>query len=267
MLRKAFVVVALFWPTFAWAATYTFEGLNPGNLAGQDNWFVLPGNTSLVVTNGTGFDNSLVAKNPNTTGDTHFNGRTNNGNFSFGSFVGAAGGVLQFDTLVVNPTADNQNVSFFLGDPNLNQGASPQIQYGNGGSNTTVFAVRDANFSPTSFSAPFAVPSGDWVSVRLTMDFTANGGDGLGSVSFADLTVGGAFQPVTGLQNLPLGLTGNNIASWNSLWLRSDLANNVMVDNLTVLVSQIPEMNGAWAAGLFALFLGAHFLHRRVARG
>ena len=260
-LRRIIVLSMLLCPALLSAATYTFEGLANGNLVGQDNWFALAGSTSWVITNGTGFDPSKVAQNPNNSGDVHFNGRTNNGNFSFGSLSGATGAIFQFDTKVNFPTADNQNEAFFLGDPNLNVYSSPQIQYGNGQGPQPVVAVRQANFGG-AFQAPLpnTVLNGDWISVQLTMDFTANGGTGLGSASFADLTQGTGFQPIAGLQNLPLALTAGDKGAWNSLFLRSDLANQVMIDNLTVAV---PEASTVWMFALGGILLSYHLRYRR----
>jgi hypothetical protein len=53
---------------------------------------------------------------------------TNDANFSFGNLASADGAILQFDTRILITLGENQNVSFFLGDPNLNVYSSPQIQ-------------------------------------------------------------------------------------------------------------------------------------------
>jgi hypothetical protein len=47
------------------------------------------------------------------------------------------------------------------------------------------------------------------------------------------------------------------------------MANSTVVqDNLAIIptFAAVPEMNGAWAVGLLAVFLGTHFIRRRVVR-
>lgn len=240
------------------AVTYTFESLAPGALSGQDNWSVL-GGSSLEITTGVGTNTSRVIQNPGV-GGAHFNIRPNNGGFNFGSFTGTeTSAILQFDVRVNSTPTVNENVAFYVADTAGAVSSSPQIQYGN--TNTGVnplFAVVKAN-GAGSFSAslPGSVNFGDWVSVRLTMDFTANAGDGFGSVTMANLTQSTGYTAVTGLQNLALGMLNGavNESAWNTLWTRTDLASGLTADNLTV--SQVPEPAGAWLGLLGAALVGA----------
>lgn len=245
--------------TKTFAITYTFEGLTNGSLAGQDNWTSF-GGSSLVAT-GSGFDTTKVLQNPGTSG-AHFNVRQNNVGFNFGSFTGTeTSAILQFDVRVNSTPSVNENIGFYLADVNGAVSLSPQIQYGNTSTGVNpIFAVVKAN-GAGSFSAslPGTVNFGDWVRVRLTMDFTANGGDGFGSVSMSDLTQGTGFAAVTGLQNLALGMSNVAVieSSWDSLWTRTDLASGLTADNLTVAQSSVPETGSLWpclfATGVFGL--------------
>lgn len=241
----------------AFAVTYMFENLNTGTLAGQDNWTTVgPGGSSLVGT-GSGFNTSKVLQNPGT-GGAHFTIRQNNLGFSFGTFYGTeTNAVLEFDVRVNSTPLVNENVAFYVGDVNGNVSSSPQIQYGNTGTGVNpIFAVVKAN-ATGSFSAslPGTVSFGDWVRVRLTMDFTANAGDGFGSVTMANLTQSTGYTAVTGLQNLALGMSNGavNEAAWDAMWTRTDLASSMTADNLTVIV---PEPGSSILALMGILFAG-----------
>jgi len=80
---------------------------------------------------------------------------------------------------------------------------------------------------------------GHWVRLRLVMDFTANGGQGSGDVYFQNLTNGDtSLQPVTGLQDINLGLTpgsgdASDPANWNGMWGHMEGATNEL-DNILV---------------------------------
>ena len=251
------------------AVTYTFENLTVGNLVGQDNWALVGSGSSFQITGGVGTDSTLVFQNPGVSA-ANFDIRQNNGMFSFGSFTGSeTSAVLQFDVRVNSTPGENQNFAYYVGDVNGAVSSSPQIQYGNTSSGTNpVFVIVGANSgTATTVSVPGTVNFGDWVSVRLTMDFTANGGDGLGSLSFADLTQATGFTPVSGLQNVALGMQNPPVghgtvtpSAWDTLWLRSDTASSATGDNLTVIV---PEPGSSWLALAGGLFLGRMRPRRR----
>lgn len=87
--------------------------------------------------------------------------------------------------------------------------------------------------------AGLGISGGQWVRVRVVMDLTAGNGAGLGSVDVLNLTAGETqFQPVAGLQEIPLGLdlTANdarNPTRWNALWLHFEGA-TYGLDNVEV---------------------------------
>jgi len=111
--------------------------------------------------------------------------------------------------------------------------------------------------SGTSTRAPLAsVPAagGQWLRVRVVMDFTANGGAGAGSVYAQNLTTGQlALAPVAGLQNLILGLnpTANDASNpqlWHAVWLHFEGA-TYGLDNIEVGRTGLGEPYGAGCLG------------------
>lgn len=72
---------------------------------------------------------------------------------------------------------------------------------------------KDVNgaFSTTSYCQTISnIPSGHWYQVKLTMDFTANNGNGSGSLAYRNLTLGDtSFIPLGLIQNINLRLLYN----------------------------------------------------------
>lgn len=248
-------------------ATYTFNGLSAGNVAGQDGWVANFGDSSDVIQAGTGFNTSNVMANPVTAGPTgvHRMSRTNDANFSFGSLVGATGLTLSFDTQVYNNASDALDfINFGVADTADAHG-SPALAFlqQNGG-------IPQVAFGSTAQSGTFNLPAtttNDWIRLSLVMDFTANSGQGTGVLTYQDLTIGGPVMTIT--SGLNLGNPTPNEAFWTTMWSRSDngpgaALSHVVQDNLTVTptFAAVPEMNGAWIAGGCALLLIGHWVRR-----
>lgn len=269
-------IVAIVCATSAAAATYTFDNLNPGILSGsgstaggQDNWRTInTNNSSYIVKAGTGFDTTLVAGNPGTvngTGfDVHINGRTNDGNYSFGSLAGATGLTLSFDTQVHNITSgQDEFINFAIADVNDANG-SPGFAFRQSANGSPTYGLG-SSAAGTTGNLP-ATPTNDWIRLTFVMDFTTNAGQGTGSLFYQDLTTAGPQMLITSGFNL--GNPTPNEALWNTMWSRSDFSSNVVFDNLTVIgtFAAVPEVRGAWMAAACAILLGVHFIRRRKAR-
>lgn len=83
------------------------------------------------------------------------------------------------------------------------------------------------------------IAGGDWVSVRVVMDFTAGGGTGIGTVWCRNISAGATdFSQVPGLDAIPLGLDlmatdARNPSRWDAVWLHFEGA-TYGLDNIEV---------------------------------
>lgn len=247
---------------------YTFEGLNTGNVSGQDSWVFAGSATRFIVPatiiNPGPWNGARVIQSQNLGSVAHRIYRIHDAPFFTGNETAA---FIQFD---MTHYAINQGapILFHLGtntfDPNhspwigvrglgTGQGQGPGIdvrQGGGGGQTQIPIANVDAN-----------VQNNDWIRLRLVMNFQA----GTMSAYYQNLTQGHAgFTTIVS----DLAIFGAPPAAgvapntWNTLVLRSD-DNNVnrrQIDNLTVGV--IPEPSGLALLGLNAAF-GAGLLRRR----
>jgi hypothetical protein len=261
-----FLVLTAFSVSVAGAATYTFDNLNPGLLAGQDNWMTLnANNSSYVVSTGTGFDTTRVAGNPGTDNgsgmDVHINGRTNDGNFTFGNLTGATGLTLSFDTQVQNNAGQQQFINFGLAAADFTHG-SPGFAYFQYFGGQPEWALG-SSAGGTSGNIPGSFATGDWIRLAFVMDFTANGGQGFGDLYYTNLTQGGVPQLLA--SNFNLGNPSVNTSFWNTMWSRSDFDSSVIFDNLTVTptFTAVPEVRSAWIAVACALLIGIRLMKRR----
>jgi hypothetical protein len=280
--QPLFLLLTVFCVSMANAAIYTFDNLNTGTLAGQDNWRTINANNSSYVVKqfNTGFDQTKIAGNPGTDNgsgsDVHINGRTNDANFTFGNLSGAIGLTLSFDTQVHNiHSGSNEFINFGIADSNDAHG-SPGFAYRDSVTSGQSFpggptfpagpsvAFGSSVSSPNAFALP-ATTTNDWIRLSLVMDFTANGGQGLGSLYYTDLTASGSAQLIA--SNLALGNPTPNEPFWNTMWSRSDLDTGVVIDNLTVLptFAAVPEP-ATWLGGLLAFTSCAAFAQRRRKR-
>ncbi|MDH3647537.1 MAG: PKD domain-containing protein [Gammaproteobacteria bacterium] len=217
--------------------TYDFEDLSPGALVGQDNWSVFSG-ASLQVGVGSGSNLTQVAANPGSSSGLNLMIRTNDGSFSLPAFSGLENDVFFEVDLQVDRTATQVMIFYVQGATNTAK-ISPWI----GVNAAQKFTFRQATgATQTVVSIPASIDAGDWVRLRLEMDFTANAGAGIGDVSYRNLTDGDtAFTPVAGLQNLDLLLSPNaDPAAWDRMVLRYDGAHPAaVIDNLTVSVGNM----------------------------
>ncbi len=242
-----------------------FNNLSNGNLVGQDGWLFDHNNPQ--VGDGTGVDTSKIV-------------------FSTG------GADLAVHSRGVIPTAQNSSLQQF--DANLNNSAFGNALFGLGdaaGNNSIAFGLnvpgngpqqgassfylfdRSSQFSSNHYIAS-TIPAGTashWYRLQFMMDFAANSGDGAGSLSYEDLTLGDtAFTPVSGIQNINLGLTAGNAATLDPTTWTHDViyvADGGSLDNLVVgsTAAATPEP-GACALILASGLSGGCLLHRRKIR-
>ena len=263
------VAVALL-PQSLLASIYTFDNLNTGQLAGQDNWMILNGNqTSYLIANGTGFDTTRVARNPGSTlsfQDIHLNGRQNNGNYSFGNLSGATALTMSFDTQVQNNAGEDQFINFSLSNSTITNYSSPGFSYHQSFGGTPTWGLGGASYTGgpaaggTSGNLPGGISTNDWIRLQLVMNTTANGGVGTGNLFFTDLTQAGTPQLLTSNFNLNLNPVGN-LGVWDTMWSRSDFASSVVIDNLTV--TAVPEVSNLWFTAFVAAVSFGHLASRR----
>ena len=218
--------------------TLTFNSLSNGSLVGQDGW--LFSHNAPLVADGAGVDTTKVVT------------------------------VLQGDAIAirprgVTPTTTNSSVLEFDSNLNSNLGTSLFGLADSTGGNSIAFGLNVPGSGPlagtyafelfdrsSSFNPAHALfsplPNGtasDWYRIRLNIDFAANSGDGSGSLSYEDLTLGQtAYTPVTGIQDINLGLTAGNAATldpttWTHDWFY--VATNGTLDNLSVNTVAAPS--------------------------
>ena len=224
------------------------------NLDGQDNWTSIgfrrdnpiPG-WYVGVTQTLGFDGTPALRFQRTgSGVGADASRLNDGSFSIPDFNDADVGFFQVDFGIGCWGEDfalaydaNSDGVIRKTDPSE---IGPRLRVGNETrAQISVISADDVTTKVPLANANGAV-GGDWVRLRLVMDFTANGGQGSGSVYYQNLAAGDtAFQPLAGLQNVNLGLdphanNARNPAHWNAMWLHMEGATN-QLDNIVIGVS------------------------------
>jgi hypothetical protein len=254
------------------AATYTFDNLNTGALAGQDNWVLRSGQTSFQIVNGNGGN---IATRADTNADVHDIDRANSGSFSF-DLTNAATFTMSLDAQVHNSATQHEIIIFGIGDPFAVNGNynGTAIRYEQSPGSAPNFAWGGASYpghpATGALGSLPAFPTNDWIRLSLVVDTAANGGQGFGTVYVQDLTTNGPMQMVASNLNMNLDPAGN-LGQWQTMSLRSDALTPigpVDFDNLTVSATfaAVPEMNGAWIAGACAMMLAGHFVRRRSRR-
>lgn len=112
----------------------------------------------------------------------------------------------------------------------------------------------DQTFAQASLASAGGIGGGNWVRLRVVMDFTANGGTGSGSVFVQNLSQGAtSFLAVPGLQDVDLALDQNatdasNPTLWDALWLHFEGA-TYSLDNIEVGWGGYAVPVGAGCAG------------------
>lgn len=221
---------------------YDFEGLTSGqSLFGQDGWLMHTSPTwtgDIQIATGTGVNTTDVA-NGVTPGVAAGGYRTNDAQFSFLPFQGTETNAIMEGDFRLG-TSSVGTVYFALSyDTN---GSAAGGYFGGqriGIEVTSGFVIRPADgstISRTLATANGGNPAGvttDWFRLRLDIDFTANGGDGAGSLSYMNLTNSETtFTPITGLQGIDLKLAtvGSDPATWDTMFVR--VQHGSEIDNL-----------------------------------
>ncbi len=239
----------------SWATdVYRFEQIQLNTfIHGQDNWIDQPEQGDGIVVLDTTPENGtrVVAALPTTAfNEPVYLTRVNDGSFAFPPYTGAeTDAVLQFDV-----TGDH--IAYFALGHDINGDRMLKINDGEVGcafgTDDRTFAIRQAAGGAT-FAAAFGSGNAgrDWYRLQLRIDFTANGGDGSGSLFYLNLTDGDpVYQPITGLQDVNLMLSsmaaGAGVETWDAMWLLvlRGGGNSPTVDNLVPVVQEPSE--AAW---------------------
>lgn len=206
---------------------YTFESLNVNNLIhGQDNWIDQPGQGQAAIYQDPGSINGTkVARHVPTVvfNQSAFLTRVNDGNFSFPAVTEIQTGLtIQFD-------CNGQHVAIFALGHDVNGDGMLKSSEGEIGPSFGTydrdFRLQGANLG-TIHNVDFGSGNNgtDWYRIQLRIDFTANDGDGSGSLYYKNLTDGDPdFIAVSGLQDIDLELgamdPGAKPTTWDALWM------------------------------------------------
>ena len=190
---------------FGGQAPYTFDNLSNGALSAsntpagagnQDGWYLDNAITASIcqVTDGTG----VPAPGKVLATPTGANGRALRvfGDFFTGTETAA---VMQIDFQLNYPASP---IQYMLGgnggtgaiDSNSQNRFGPKVSIGASSSGSATFNVyaktTNGTFATGVAQTIAGLTNGHWYQVRLVMDFTANTGNGSGSLSYKDLTTG-----------------------------------------------------------------------------
>ncbi len=264
----------------ALGSLYTFEDVSTGTLNGQDNWAYYPAYPSngFVVQDGTGTNTSQVAKSVSSR--PAFAIRPNDANFSFAPHSSTeTAAVFQYD--IQARTTDTVSTYFGCahdadgsGSINTVNERGPAFGIIKGASSAYGFAIQHLgnsvgdsvveNFA-TWTAAERAALDGDWLTLRMSVDFTANGGNGAAQLSYMNLTDGEtAFSDIGSPVNLGLTTryTGTyaalaNPANWDTMAIARGNDTGMAVDNLMPNLDSIavPEPSSSVIFGLALLGL------------
>jgi hypothetical protein len=255
------------------ADVYDFESSNPGALAGQDQWTLeTGGGTASVIADGTDTENTtkVVRHDPSAVPQlAAVLTRINNATFNYLSFEGSETmAVIQFE-------ATGEHVAVLALGRDLNGDGLLLAQDGELGPSFGVsdrnFLVQEAN-GGTSYTDNFNAGGGDgnsgndWYRIQLRMDFTANAGDGIGSLHFKNLSQNdSSFHSLSGTRQVPLGLTRlpatAGPAHWNAMRITL-LSNgnsvpsidNIVPNGTTIRWTEVRQQDNqlllAWRGGL-----------------
>ena len=259
-------------PPPAYGIMYDFNSLSTGTLVGQDGWYIqrTGGNPASIVTDrGPNGTNNMVQNNTNVVGARALP----SGTYYTGTETGA---VLQYDvkwsrtwtgtTMWVggNGTQTHLSDDWYgsqaqlgpsLGFYNATGGnATSTYNFQLGAKNTAADAGNDGGW--IRYEQVSTVPLGHWVTLRLVMDFTANGGAGSGSLFYKDLTANDVnFTPMSALQNINLGLTNGGMATgctpdkWNQMGFYLEGTDTTeSLDNIYIW-NGVSDVYAAWASG------------------
>ena len=236
-------------------ASYDFNSLTGSdtspfaNLDGQDNWTSIgfisstPQPTWYVgVTDTLGFDGTQALRFQRIgAGYGADASRLNDATFSIPDFDDANLGFFQADfgigywgnEFALAYDANSDGV-IRKTDPSE---IGPRLLVGSHADVQVAVVSADGSITKTPLSNANGAGGGDWLRLRLVIDFTANGGQGSGSVYYQNLTAGDtALHLLAGLEDVNLGLDSSatdarNPALWNAMWLHMEGATNEL-DNI-----------------------------------
>lgn len=258
--------------------TYDFDALNgsgfPGTtMVGQDGWSAMAGTTAAagftVRSDLAGATNNHITGNGTYATSSSQLARVNDGNFSFPTVIG---NTLALEFTLRGSPGGNSFAHFTLGHDANNDGtlsfpeSGPALGFING---RFFIRVATANAPQTVATEQSLLNSGDVWEARMEIDFSANGGDGAGSVfaralneSGVDVSGTTTLQPVAGLQNLNLkisnmaGAGADDPTQWDAMLIRGN--GGTSLDNLVVETIPTPS-----AFGTGIVLLGGMVLKRR----
>jgi hypothetical protein len=269
--------LGFFAPCIQAADVYTFESLAVNSaINGQDHWKDQPGQGDAIVSlDATGNGTKIVRHFKTVIFDqSAFITRTNDAGFNFVSFSGSeTNAVIQFE---VN---GEHAAMFALGHDRNSDGLLLSTDgelgpsFGVYGRN---FRIQQAGLGTATETAFGSGNSGnDWYRLQLRLDFTADGGEGTGSLYYMNLTDGDTvFQAVAGLTDLPLGLGGLHPdarpARWSAMWLHllskgdsvpcvDNLVPNLYGMEITDIIMAGSDMTLKWRGGM-----GPYQVQRRI---
>ncbi len=228
------------------ADVYTFESLgNNAFIDGQNGWLDHPNQGQAITVLDASGNGTKVVRHDNTGifDEIALLTRINDANFNFLPFDGSeTNAVIQFE-------ATGEHVALLALGRDLDGDGLLDADNGETG---PVFGLSDRNFliqeanSGTIHQDNLNQGGGDgnsgnhWYCMQLRMDFTANEGDGSGTLYFINLNLNETvFHSVDGMRNHPLGLkrlaAGAAPARWNAIHLRL-LSNGNSVPSIDNLV-------------------------------
>ncbi len=221
------------------ALTYDFNSYSLGDLNGQSGWGSEGFNgASGIQISGGSFDSTRFALFSDA-GAGRGASAWNQGAFS--ALNGSETVTLQFDFRAGTTQSNYVGVGWDNGSGKvtLNSAANQhgfEIKTGLGGGIATFLNGSSLGTDAGGFI------DGGWYTIRVTMNLGANGGAGLFSVA-SKVANASSFDPVTGLQNVGLGLDALGVSAsdpdlWNTLWFHNE-GGFAGVDNL--LITAVPE--------------------------
>jgi hypothetical protein len=221
---------------------YTFESLQTNGLIHtQDNWVDQPGQgyAAILLDQSAANGTKVVWSVPTTVfNQSAFLTRVNDANFSFSPVT-----AIQTHLTVQFDCTGEHVAMFALGHDRNGDGMLLKSDGEIGpsfGSWDQHFRIQGANVG-TAHDAPFGNGNSrkDWYRIQLSIDFTAKGGEGSGSLLYKNLSDGDPeFIVVSELQDIDLELSSMHPdagpTSWNAMWIHllSGGGNDPSADNL-----------------------------------
>ncbi len=266
-------------------SVYDFDSLGLGTLFGQDNWtdYSSEGDDWDVQIGG-GVNTSQTARG------SHVVIRQSDSNWGFTAHqTSDTTAVMQFDFRYIGGTGrthyfglggDSANASdgtdSTVDDLNERGPAFGYVSSSNTG-NSPSFVIRDLAKAPSEtgtgvtevFQKPVSsiggVSGGDWIRLKMTIDFTQFGGDGGGRLYYANLTDGGSgfTELTTSAVNLRISDMWDDVedpATWDTLLMVSTGDGNPQFDNLVAnakgrtIRENFDNLNGNTLPGGWSLF-------------